>query len=164
MYLGEYRDLGLISRRLKYGGQRNLACALARPLALGVQQAGWGAVGVTAVPTSLPKRWLRGYNQAELLAKALAAELELPYRNLLRRPRYAPSQAKQQRHSRTILAPHTFVPVGQASGNWILVDDVFTSGATFRAARQALYGAGVAEVRGVFIAVSSPTVLRTFVL
>lgn len=164
MYLGEYRELGLLSRRLKYSGQRNLAKALAVPLAIGVQQAAWGAVGVTAVPTSLPKRWQRGYNQAELLAQALATELKLPYRTLLHRPRYAPSQAKQQRQSRPTLAPHTFVPVGQASGIWILVDDVFTSGATFGAARQSLYSVGATAVRGVFIAVSSPTVLRTFVL
>ncbi len=161
VYLGHYGRLGGIVRALKYGRRFGLAPLLAKPLAQGVREAGWPLKGVTAVPTLLHRRLLRGYNPPELLAQALARELGLPYRPLLRRARYAPSQPLRGR-ARLRLPEDLFRPLERVQGDWLLVDDVLTSGTTFLRARKALLEAGAGRVYGAFLAVRDPEALGPY--
>ncbi|RDI95630.1 ComF family protein [Meiothermus sp. QL-1] len=164
VYLGDYRQVGRLPRALKYRGQRALAELLGSRLALGVQQAGWGLAGVTAVPSTWPRLLARGYNQAELLAQAAARALGLPYLRVLRRRGLGPSQTQKTQLERTALPQNLFYPTRSIGGHWLLVDDVMTSGTTFLRARKALLEAGARRVYGAVIAVKSPHRLARYFL
>jgi predicted amidophosphoribosyltransferase len=161
VYLGAYGRLGGVVRALKYGRRFGLAPLLARPLAEGILAQGWPLRGVAAVPTLFPRLLLRGYNPPELLAKEVARLLGLPYRRVLRRVRYAPSQPLRGQ-GRGRLPGDLFAPLGRVEGAWLLVDDVLTSGATFLRAREALLMAGASRVYGAFLAVRDPGALGPY--
>lgn len=160
VYLGRYSQMGGAVRALKYGGRWGLAALLAQPLAQGVRAAGWPLEGVTAVPTLLPRLLRRGYNPPDLLAQALARELGLPYRPLLRRLAYTPSQPTRGRSRGLPLG--AFAPRARVRGAWLLVDDVLTSGATFLRARDALLKAGASRVYGACVALRDPGALGPY--
>jgi len=164
VYLGSYQRFGNLSRAIKYRGQRELAALLGRKIALGVRQAEWGMDGITAVPTLLHRTVRRGYNQAELLAEAVAKELRVPYRVVLKRVIYTPSQTKKSLVERLQLPQETFKPRFRVKGIWLLVDDVVTTGTTYARARKALLEAGAAKVYGAAIALKSPHDLSQYSL
>ncbi len=105
---------------------------------------------VTAVPMAGRRRRRRGYNQAEALARALAARLELPYEGrLLSRVRNVPQQARQPDLAarRANVSGAFRAKAEHIVGRTVLVvDDVTTSGATLNACAQALRQAGAASV------------------
>ncbi len=164
VYLGDYRRFGRLPKAIKYQGQRQLGILLGKRLALGVRQADWKLNGVTAVPTLLHRKIARGYNQAELLAQAVAQELGIPYKTVLSRTTLDKSQTKKTLLRRLQLPEATFLPTSQIGGAWLLVDDVVTTGATYERARKALFEAGAARVYGAAIAVKSPHHLSRFSL
>lgn len=120
----------------------------------------YGAKGnkdAVVVPVPLYKdRWKqRGFNQAELIAHELSRELELPMRaDMLIRNRATPPQVSlTTRTERLKNMTHVFQAVRTIQYRYIiLVDDVFTTGATMRAAACALKRAGAKSVWGVTMA------------
>jgi predicted amidophosphoribosyltransferase len=127
--------------RLKY---RNERAALGR-LAAALAGAAPGGAGVlTWVPTSAARRRQRGFDQAELLARAVGRRLGLRCRPLLRR-RPGPAQTGRSRAERRA-APPTFTARRPTTGTVLLVDDVVTTGATASAAARALRAAGADRV------------------
>jgi ComF family protein len=108
------------------------------------------ARGAVLVPVPLHSRKLRerGYNQSELLARALAraagggARVELP----LRRIEDTASQTAFGRRARRINLKNAFALAPRAALNvcrrHVLVDDVFTTGSTINSCAIALRGAG----------------------
>ena len=116
---------------------------LARPLAAGMASLvpPRSADVVTWAPTSPSRRRQRGYDQAELLARALAAEIALPCRSLLQRtPATTTHQTGLDREQR--LVGPGFRPLPPVPRRVVLVDDVTTTGATLHAAATALRVAG----------------------
>jgi ComF family protein len=109
---------------------------------------------VTWVPLGARRRRRRGFDQAELLARQVAARAGLPCVRLLRRTRETPPQARRSGAARREALSEAFVAVGTPPGSLILVDDVLTSGATAAACARALRAAGAAEV-GVLTAARS---------
>jgi ComF family protein len=110
---------------------------------------------VAPMPMHWRKRWERGFNQAELLARPIAQRYGVPVSSHLRRSRYTESQAGLTEAGRQKNLKHSFVVrrPGQIAGKRILlVDDVFTTGATLRAAAQALKAAGVSHVTALALA------------
>jgi len=164
LYLGSYQRFGSLSRAIKYQGRRNLAVLLGQKMALGVRQADWDLDGVTAVPTLLHRRLARGYNQAELLAQSAAKELQVPYKAILLRSAFDKSQTEKTPIQRLQLSEATFKPTSRVQGTWLLVDDVVTTGTTFKLARKTLLEAGAARVFGAAIAVKSPHELSMFTI
>jgi len=132
---------------LKYGNERAVLGWLAGGLAeLLVPPA--GAV-VTWAPTSGRRRRQRGYDQAELLARAVARRWRRPCRALLRR---GPGPPQTGRSLADRLGGVPFVPAGggrrAAPTHVVVVDDVLTTGATLRTAARALRSTGVVWVAG----------------
>jgi ComF family protein len=117
------------------------------------QETPWIASSIPLHPRRL--RW-RGFNQAELLAKRFAENLNLPYLNTLERIRYQKPQVEITSRKKRFeniadsfrLAANTSV----RNRNIILVDDVVTSGATLEAAAKTLRQAGAKHVWGMVIA------------
>lgn len=102
---------------------------------------------VTAVPSHPLHRIRRGWAAAELVGRAVARRLELPYSKLLAR-HGARRQAGRTRAGRRELGRRTFTTRRQLDGvRVLLVDDVTTTGTTLRRATQALLGAGAKSVR-----------------
>jgi len=137
--------------RLKYRNARAALPALARGLAA---LADPGAVdAVTWVPTTAARRRARGFDQAELLARAVARALRLPCRGLLRRHPGPPQTGRPLEGRRS--GP-SFAPRRRAPARVLLVDDVVTTGATASAAARALRAAGTREVHVVAAARTPP--------
>ena len=88
---------------------------------------------VTCVPTSAAHRRRRGYDQAELLARALSGRTGLPFAHLLARGRQKRTQVSlhpQQRMANVRDAFSHRPADGQPAGgrDVLLVDDVLTTG------------------------------------
>lgn len=109
---------------------------------------------VSWAPTTAARRRHRGFDQAELLAAALARSLHRPVRRLLRRID-GPAQTGRSRLERQGSA--RFAPIGPAPDEVVLVDDVCTTGATLTEASESLRSAGVLLVRGAVLARTPPT-------
>ena len=141
---------------LKYRNRRAVARQLAR-LMVGRVRVGKVDV-VTWAPTSAARARQRGYDQAELLARAVAAELGVPCRRLLYRRHGAP-QAGHTRAER-LHGPSFRARSGRQHLRVLLVDDVVTTGATLSAARDALLQAGVGTVL-CLAAAATPSALQS---
>lgn len=139
-----------IVQALKYRDGRRavgpLATALAGRLALDAPAV------VTWVPTSPRRRRDRGFDQSELLARAVARRLGLPAGPLLRR-RPGPAQTGLDRAGREAAAG--YVATTRPGAPVVLVDDVCTTGATLRAATAAIV-AGGAEVAAHLVVARTP--------
>ena len=148
-YVGGGREL---VARLKYRNARAAVPWLAAAIAGTVDAAGLQAV--TWVPTTTRRRRSRGFDQAEILARAVARHLGLPCVRLLRR-HPGPAQTGRPLAERRI-GPHvTVVRPRAVPGAVLVVDDVVTSGATLATAAMALRRAGATRVDGV-TAASTP--------
>lgn len=107
------------------------------------------AQAIIPVPLHAKKLRDRGYNQSEVLARRLGSALELPVypKGLLRVQDTAP-QKNLQGSQRGKNLYHAFragaLPEGLVSV--ILVDDIYTTGATMNACSAALHKAGVRQI------------------
>jgi ComF family protein len=145
-------------RRLKYGGEPGLAqdlgaliaLELARDLARGVT-----LDAVVPVPLHRSRAATRGYDQAVLLAHAVATRTGLPLRQALHRIRGGLPQVELDRVARAANVKGAFVAeAGSLRGLRVaLVDDVSTTGATLMDAAAAARAAGARAVRAYVVAV-----------
>jgi predicted amidophosphoribosyltransferase len=111
-----------------------------------------GPVVVTFVPPDGDRRLSRGYHPAERLAAALAAEWDLPCGPLLARSGTSRRQRGLSLTERRRNVAGSFRARRAPSGALLLVDDVYTTGATAHAASAALVDAGAAAVHVVTFA------------
>ena len=159
-YHGHLRELVHL---LKYKAMQPVASRLGTQLALCIETE---LASLTVprqlllipVPMHAGKQRMRGFNHAELLARAAMRELthrhpqwELQLEtNLLQRKRLTVSQAGLTTHQRrqnlrgAFFAPR---PARLAGRHILLIDDIYTTGATARACSRVLKNAGAASVR-----------------
>lgn len=137
----------------KYEDQPQLARPLASLLALQLRARPSRDALVSAIPLHAQRYAERRYDQAELLAAELARRLELPSRSTLERVRRTQRQVGLDETAREQNVAGAFQARASLDGARILlVDDVFTTGATARAASRALKDAGAREVHVVTLA------------
>lgn len=150
-FAGRARDVLL---GFKYGNRRQLAHHFAgllvnRLLAEGVLPDQLDVV--TWAPTSRRRRHQRGFDQAEVVARRLAAQLGLPCCRLLERDGASPPQTGRDRVQR-LHGPTFRAHPRVADLRVLVVDDVVTTGSTLRSAEHALRVAGAAAVRRAAVA------------
>ncbi len=139
--------------RLKYRNARAALPFLARSMAALVEASTVDVV--TWAPTAVSRRRDRGFDQAQLLARAVARHLGLPCRSLLRR-RWAPAPQTGRTLAERRRGP-AFESRGAVPSRVLVVDDVVTSGATVSAAARALREGGATDVH---VVVAARTPLR----
>lgn len=143
-----YEDVGRdLLVRLKYANRRSIVSWLASGMAALVRDEVTGSTApvVCWAPTTAERRRARGFDQAELLARAVAGELAVPCRALLARW-YGPPQTGLGREQRRSGPGFGASLRGGRPALVVLVDDVITTGATVAAAAGALRAAGVPRV------------------
>jgi ComF family protein len=144
--------------RLKYGGEPGIATDLGALVALEVARdlaRGVMVDVIVPVPLHRSRAAARGYDQAALLAHALAPRAGLPLRPALHRIRAGRPQVELDRAARAANIRGAFVAeVGSLRGLRVaLVDDVATTGATLADAAAAARAAGARAVRAYVVAV-----------
>jgi ComF family protein len=136
---------------LKYGRRPALARPLGSWLARRVDLPE-GAL-VVSVPLGRRRRIARGYDQAALLADALARAAGRPrLRAVLHRVRETPPQVGSSRAVRAANVRGAFEAREVVGLDLVLVDDVVTTGSTVDAAARALRAAGARSVAVVALA------------
>lgn len=145
-WLADYRGpLGALIRRGKHHPDhtalREAAALLASAAAGRLPQVD----AVAAVPTTLRRAWSRGTNPAAVLAGPVARRLGVPVRHPLRRLGVG-KQVGRTAGQRRQAAAASYRADSAVSGRWLLIDDVWTTGATASACASELLGAGAARV------------------
>lgn len=133
---------------LKYDNNQAIAAHLGRRLSEQWQQLNWTIDIIVPVPLHTIRYENRGYNQAQLLAEYFSYHTSIPYSiNALQRLRYTPSQVgldAQQRRENMIDA-FLATPYIITDKNILLIDDVYTTGATINSCADALLKSGAAN-------------------
>lgn len=156
---GEYRDgLERVLGALKFQRHDFLDEALASLLDDTLRARGDLAFdALVAVPMSASKERRRGYNQADLLARALSRRVRVGCdMTLLRRAAERATQSTLPKRARAANVRGAFSAASRVKGkSLLLVDDICTTGETLRACASALLREGAGRVCAVTVAKAS---------
>ena len=147
-----------IIKKLKYGGSGYIARVLGEVLADSVRFRGMDMDLIIPVPMYFKKVRMRGYNQAELIARFAAETLDIPWDGeILQRVRpTAPMSRLKEKERRRNLEGAFAVPQyarEKLQGlRVLLVDDIYTTGTTMDCCAGVLLEAGASEVKAASIA------------
>jgi len=153
--LSPFSHAGAIARAIhlfKYEDRPELAAPLGE-LLVRTLGPGLGQAAVCAIPLHASRFRERKYDQAHLLAVEIARAARLEYLpRALERTRATARQVGLEETAREANVKDAFSAREVAGRALLLVDDVFTTGATARAAASALRDAGAAEIRVLTVA------------
>lgn len=120
---------------------------------------------ITWVPVSSQRLRKRGYDQAMLLAMAVALELDDVAVEILRKCRDTPAQSSldgvQERRDNVVGAYEIVDPELIAGKRILLIDDIITTGSTLEEASRTLKYAGAQEVLAAAVAQTEPKNITT---
>ncbi len=147
----EYR--GIVRRAIKEIKYRGTYSLVGELVEIWKPKMPEGDILVTSVPMWQSKRWRRGYNQAELIAKEVAKRwgveyLETLIRNRETKPMYGLKKEERLENVRGAFETKSQIPNSQILkyNALILIDDVWTSGATMEECMRVLKCAGWKKV------------------
>jgi len=142
---------------MKYGGARQLASYLVANSSLGCQGEAWQVfqswgrnLAFIPVPVHSARMRERGYNQCDRIAQSLADSCEGHVRtNILYRRRYRESQTLLGKENRELNVVGAFnaKSISIEGFSPVVVDDVYTTGATTSACVRALEKSGIGKVK-----------------
>jgi len=110
---------------------------------------------VTSVPLAKGRQQMRGFNQAELLARDIASQLVLPHEPTLIRLKDTDPQTKVvsiENRRANIEGAFALANTNIARKNILLVDDIYTTGATMQECARVLRKSGANEIWGLTFA------------
>ena len=145
--LGPYDGpLGPAVRNAKFGPDHARMRSLGRRLGLAASARLPRVDAVVPVPVPWGRRLHRGFDQGQVLAREVAASLDLPVLPLLRRHAAEPLSRGADLADRVHSARSSFRAACEAPARVLLVDDVHTTGATAGACADELLGSGARKV------------------
>lgn len=143
--------------RYKFRNAVKLSSGFGRLLAMKLLREGSEQFDVlTWVPVSKERLHQRGYDQSELLAQAVAAELDIASVRVINKIRNTPPQSgisSPESRKANVLGAFSVVPGATLQNKSVLLlDDVYTTGATMEECAKVLLLAGAREVHGAAVA------------
>ena len=119
----------------------------------------WSPDALVPVPIHRRRQWFRGYNQATELAFHIGRRLGIPVTELLIRDRYtAPQKSLSPSERRANLRDAFSVDMDMEPDRYdsvLLIDDIYTTGATLESCAEHLKDAGVQRVYGMCLCAGS---------
>jgi ComF family protein len=103
--------------------------------------------GVVPVPLHRARLAKRGFNQAELMARGVAERINAPVLDKLKVVRRTRDQVELSAEARRTNVAGAYASKGPVAGRILLVDDVFSTGATLSECAEVLRKAGAGEVQ-----------------
>jgi competence protein ComFC len=157
--IAEYSGImRILLQKLKFNGMKRLHVPIALLVLDELSRHDVTADIITCVPMNGHKKWKRGFNQSELIAKLISKRSNIPFCRLLKeKPRAATQRELGQRH-RFINVINRYDVIGgkDIKGSAILIiDDVFTTGATINECSRVLLKAGASDVYAITVARSN---------
>jgi ComF family protein len=151
LYEGRAKQLLLI---VKYKGMLQYVPIVAEGMARAVDESPFaGAYDlIVPVPIHRKRQWLRGFNQAEAYAEGLKTyHDDVPVVNLLRRVKATKKLKNLDKEARNKMMENAIIIEKSlehlvAGKSILLVDDIFTTGATLNACARTLYESGAASI------------------
>lgn len=140
-YQGRMREL---IQRFKFYNSPELARPLGLLLAEPLRRSDIRFDLIVPIPLHILRLMRRGYNQTLLLAEIAGAECDIPVADILRKKHFRSRQSSRSRNDRHRELAGSFIlnsPTAVKGKNILLLDDVFTTGATLHAATRTLLAA-----------------------
>lgn len=143
--------------RYKFHGKRSYAAGYARLLGMKLLEQDQAEFDIlTWIPISKKRLRKRGFDQVQLLAEKLGAELRCQPVSTLRKVRHNPQQSGitgyAQRRANVLGAYEAIDPAAIAGKRILLLDDILTTGATAGECARVLLTAGAKQVNLAVIA------------
>ncbi len=146
-------DVRTALHRLKFRQRTDLIAPFAKEMADAAERRGTraGAELVCFIPMRRWTKWKRGFNQAEALAKAVGALLDVPVLPLLQklkttRTQHALSAVERRGNLLGAFEPDPKTEAQIAGKRILLIDDISTTGSTFNEAAKTLMIFGAERV------------------
>ncbi|MBC7810905.1 MAG: ComF family protein [Burkholderiales bacterium] len=138
---------------LKYENTPKLAVPLGERLAAHLTLLEWPIDTVISVPLHTSRRQQRGYNQSHLLSEIVASIVDKPcWPDAIERQRDTRPQVGLNRQQRQANMANAFTAHSHIGGHTaLLIDDVYTTGATLSGCAAALLSAGASAVYGLTV-------------
>jgi ComF family protein len=134
----------------KYSGMKPLGKRLAGLLCRALPDEGAERFdAVVPMPLHWRRRWRRGFNQSEILARLVSRQRGIPMKDVVKRVRATATQAGLTNNNRrkNVAGAFRVAKKSQIAGKRILlIDDVMTTGSTAAACALAMKRAGASSV------------------
>lgn len=160
MYIFEKdKSLQSVIHSFKYNGKYNNAIFLGKKLGEKIiQERNWNIDCLIPIPLHNLKKIERGYNQSYYISKGVKKIFKVPINEkLIRRIKYTQSQTLLNLKEREENMKNAFIVkknIKIAGKNFLLVDDVITTGATISECGKVLKNAGANKVYATSIAIA----------
>ncbi len=147
-------DIAASVRRYKYRGMSQYADFYGQKIAMVLLRRSVKPDLITWAPLSRKRRSERGYDQAELLARAIAKNLGIPCVRTLKKKHIPPQTQQTSAEARqgNVRNAYSMTDTDVRGKRILIVDDVLTTGATLSECSSVLLIAGAASVECATIA------------
>ena len=146
--------------RYKFGRRRHRAAVYGRLLAVKLSDGWMQDIDILSwVPISPLRKLKRGFDQSELICRAVGKELGIPVTRVLKKIRHTKPQSgiqgAAQRRANIVGAYKAVQPQALSGKRIFLIDDVVTTGATVSECARTLLVAGAKDIHFAAVAASS---------